>query len=297
MNKWLFVQLIKPNKRVSEEDNTTGLLTFGEHLNVLRKMLFRILIVVVVFGGVVFCFKSETFTILLAPHKSDFITFGCIENMLNSLGMDFHFTDYNIPLISTELSAQFMTHITVSCILAFLLASPYILFELFRFISPALYESEKKNSYIVAGIIYTLFLLGLLMSYFVLFPISFQFLATYQVDEEVVNTITLDSYISTFTTLTFIMGIVFQLPVLAFIFGKMGLIDADLLKKYRAHALVIIMIIAAIITPPDLFTLVLVTIPIYALYEVSIVVLKKWAKRKDEDKSTDEDIEEDTDLI
>jgi len=245
-------------------------------------MLFRILVVVVVIGCVIFCFKSETFTILLAPHKSGFVTFEFIENLLNSIGLDFHFTEYNIPLISTELSAQFMTHITVSCILAFLLASPYILFELFRFISPALYESEKKYSYIVAGIIYALFILGLLMSYFILFPISFQFLATYQVDPEVVNTITLDSYISTFTTLTFVMGVVFQLPVLAFVLGKMGFIDADLLKKYRAYALVIIMIIAAIITPPDIFTLVMVTAPIYGLYEVSILVLKRWAKRKDE---------------
>lgn len=193
------------------------------------------------------------------------------------MGFDFHFADYKIPLISTELSAQFMTHITVSCILAVLLASPYILFELFKFISPALYESEKKYSYMVACIIYFLFILGLLMSYFVLFPISFQFLANYQVDDEIVNTITLDSYISTFTTLTFLMGIVFQLPIIAFVLGKMGIIDAQLLKQYRAYAFTIIMVVAAIITPPDIFTLILVTIPIYGLYEVSILVLKKWA--------------------
>jgi sec-independent protein translocase protein TatC len=171
-----------------------------------------------------------------------------------------------------------MTHITVSCLLATLLSSPYILFELFKFISPALYESEKKYSYLVAGVIYLLFIIGLLMSYFIIFPISFQFLATYQVDEEVVSTITLDSYVSTFATLTFMMGIVFQLPVFAFVLGKMGLIDANTLRQYRAYAFVIIMIIAAIITPPDLFTLVMVTIPIYGLYELSILVLKKWAK-------------------
>lgn len=263
---------------MSEQPESNGLLSFGGHLDVLRKMLFRIILVVVVLGGVIFCFKSETFTILLAPHKSDFITFGYIENLLNSCGLDSHFSEYNIPLISTELSSQFMTHITVSCLLAVLLASPYILFELFRFVSPALYENEKKYSYLVAGIIYMLFILGLLMSYFVLFPISFQFLATYQVDKEIVSTITLDSYISTFTTLTFMMGVVFQLPVLAFVLGKMGLINAEILRQYRAYALVIIMIVAAIITPPDLFTLVLVTIPIYGLYEVSIFVLKKWAK-------------------
>lgn len=264
--------------KVSEQTENSGFLSFGGHLNVLRKMLFRIIVVIVVLGGVIFCFKSETFAILLDPRKSDFITFRCIENLLNSCGMSFHFSEYNIPLISTELSAQFMTHITVSCLLAVLFGSPYILFELFRFVSPALYESEKKYSYLVAGIVYILFIVGLLMSYFVLFPISFQFLATYQVDNEIVNTITLDSYISTFITLTFMMGVVFQLPVFAFVLGKMGFIDADILKQYRAYAFVLIMIVAAIITPPDLFTLVLVTIPIYGLYEVSILVLKKWAK-------------------
>lgn len=266
---------------MSEQAENNGLLSFGGHLDVLRKMLFRIIVVIVVLGGIIFYFKSETFTILLAPHKSDFITFRYIEDLLSSYGMTFRFSEYNIPLISTELSAQFMTHITVACLLAVLLASPYILFELFRFVSPALYESEKKYSYLVAGIVYALFIIGLLMSYFVLFPISFQFLATYQVDNEIVNTITLDSYISTFITLTFMMGVVFQLPVFAFVLGKMGFIDADMLKQYRAYAFVLIMIVAAIITPPDLFTLVLVTIPIYGLYEVSILVLNNWAKCKD----------------
>lgn len=258
------------------QDNDSGLLTFGGHLEVLRKMLFRIILVVVALGIIIFSFKQETFEIILAPHNSDFHTFRFIENFLNNLGWEFHFKQYDIPLISTELSAQFMTHITVSCILAVLLGSPYIVFELFRFISPALYESEKRYSYLVAVIIYFLFILGLLMSYFVLMPISFQFLATYQVNENITNTITLDSYISTFTTLTFMMGVVFQLPVFAYVVGKMGFISADVLKKYRKYAFVLIMIIAAIITPPDLFTLILVTFPIYSLYELSICVLKRF---------------------
>ncbi|MCI5978652.1 MAG: twin-arginine translocase subunit TatC [Bacteroidales bacterium] len=267
--------------------DSNGLLTFGGHLEVFRKMLFRMLVVVIFLAAIIFCFKAETFQIILAPHKSDFCTFSFIETILNGVGINFQFAEYNVPLINTELSAQFMTHITVSCILAVLLSSPYIVFELFRFISPALYEREKKYSYIVAGVVYLLFIIGLLMSYFVLFPISFQFLATYQVDEEIVNTINLESYISTFTTLTFMMGVVFQLPVLCLVLGKMGFIDAPLLKAYRPYALVIIMIIAAIITPPDLFTLVLVTVPIYALYELSILVLKKWGKPKDTHNSVD----------
>ena len=268
---------IEPDSQneISQEDNS-GLLTFGGHLEVLRKMLFRIILVVVVIGIIIFCFKQETFEIILAPHNSDFHTFRFIENLLSKLGWEFHFQQYNIPLISTQLSAQFMTHITVSCILAVLLASPYIVFELFKFISPALYESEKKYSYLIVGIVYFLFIIGLLMSYFILMPISFQFLATYQVNEDIANTITLDSYISTFTTLTFMMGIVFQLPVFAYFLGKMGFITADVLKQYRKYAFVLIMVIAAIITPPDIFTLILVTFPIYALYEVSIWVLKRF---------------------
>ena len=258
-----------------KEDNHGELLTYGGHLEVLRRMIFRILSVVVVLATIIFCFKKATFTILLAPHSSDFCTFRFIERLMQSLGFGFHLTDYNIPLINTELSAQFMTHITVSCILAVLFASPYIVYELFRFISPALYESERKYSCFVSVTIYFLFILGLMMSYFVIFPISFQFLATYQVDEEIVNTITLDSYITTFTTLSFLMGIVFQLPVFAYILGRMGFIDAEVLRKYRQYAFIIIMIIAAIITPPDIFTLILVTVPIYGLYELSILVLKQ----------------------
>ena len=260
---------------MSEQQSEDGLLTFGGHLEILRKMLFRIIAVVIVLAAIIFCFKKETFMILLAPQHSDFCTFGLIEQLIQTLGWNFHFDEYNIPLISTELSAQFMTHITVSRILAVLFASPYIVLELFRFVSPALYESEKKYSYVVAIVIYALFIIGLLMSYFIIFPISFQFLATYQVDESITSIITLDSYISTFTTLTFLMGVVFQLPVFAYVLGKMGFIDADLLREYRTYAFVIIMIIAAIITPPDIFTLILVTFPIYGLYEASILVLRR----------------------
>lgn len=255
------------------------MLTFGGHLEVLRRMLVRILCVVIVIAIVIFCFKEEIFKLLLSPRNCDFYTFRFVESILKFFNCNFQFPDCQIPLISTELSAQFMTHITVSCIISILLASPYILFELFRFISPALYDNEKRYSLLAVCIIYLLFLLGVLMSYFVLFPISFQFLANYQVNDEVVNTITLDSYISTFSTLTFVMGVVFQLPVISFFLGKIRLIDALTLKKYRSYAIVIIMLIAAIITPPDLFTLILVALPIYGLYEISILILMKTSHK------------------
>lgn len=170
-----------------------------------------------------------------------------------------------------------MIHITTAVYLGLLGASPFILYELFRFISPALYDNERKYSVQVAGTIYMLFIVGVLMSSFVLFPISFRFLGTYSVAERVHSTITLDSYVSTFVSLTLVMGLVFQLPVVAFFLGKMGFVTSEMLAKYRKHAFLVIMIVAAIITPPDLMTLILVTIPLFLLYAVSIRVVK-WAE-------------------
>lgn len=254
------------------EDNT--MLTFGGHLEVLRKMLFRIIAVAGTLAIVIFCFKSPIFDFLLAPSEWDFCTYRWIESTIQALGVDFHFEKYHVDLIATDLSSQFMTHITTSCYLGLLGTSPYILYELFCFISPALYENEKKYSVQVVVIIYILFIIGLLMSYFIIFPIAFRFLGTYSVDARVTSNITLDSYIDTFTTLTLVMGVVFQLPVIAFFLSKMGLITAEMLRTYRKHALLAIMVVAAIITPPDLLSLVLVTIPLYLLYEVSIKVTK-----------------------
>ena len=272
----------KPNpKKTTEPDNNPdpNLLTFGGHLEVLRRMLFRIIAVVMVLAVAIFCFKDKTFELLLAPSQWDFVTYRYIEAFLHKLGSNFTFKEYHINLIATELSSQFMTHISTALYLALLGASPYILVELFRFITPALYENEKKYSVQVAVIVYVLFIVGVLMSYFILFPISFRFLGTYQVSGMVESNITLKSYISTFTTLTLVMGLVFQLPVIAFFLGKLNVVTASVLAQYRKYALLVIMVVAAIITPPDLMTLVLVTIPLYLLYEVSILVLRRMEKR------------------
>ena len=257
------------------------LLTFGGHLEVLRQMLFRILGVAAVIAVVVFCFKDTTWRLLLAPSEWDFCTYRWLERAMQAMGFDFRFEEFHVSMIATDLSSQFMTHITTAVYLGLLGASPYILYELFRFISPALYENERKYSVQVAGIIYVLFLLGVLMSYFVLFPISFRFLGTYSVSAKVVSNITLDSYVSTFVSLTLVMGVVFQLPVIAFFLGKMGIVTSAMLAEYRKHSFIVIMIVAAIITPPDLMTLILVTIPLYLLYEVSIRVIR-WIEPREE---------------
>ena len=253
--------------------NNDELLTFGGHLEVFRQMLFRILAVAGAIAIVVFCFKDETFRLLLAPSEWDFVTYRWIEQLIQAIGYDFHFNEYHVNLIATDLSSQFMTHITTAVYLGLLGASPYILFELFRFVSPALYENERRYSVLVAVIIYSLFIVGVLMNYFVLFPISFRFLGTYSVSARVVSNITLDSYITTFTSLTLVMGLVFQLPVIAYFLGRMGFITSSMLSQYRRHAVIVIMLLSAIITPPDVMTLILVASPLYLLYEVSIRVV------------------------
>lgn len=258
---------------MSSKENHSQMLTFGGHLEVFRKTLFRILGVTILIGLFVFCFKDKVFEILLAPSEWNFSTYRFVERILSSIGVDFHFEEYYIDLIATDLSSQFMIHITTSLNLALLIASPYILYELFRYVSPALYEKERKYSIIILVTVYLLFILGILMSYYVLFPISFRFLGTYSVAERVHSTITLKSYISTFTSLTFVMGIVFQLPVIAFILGKLGIINAEMLTQYRKHALLILAVVSAFITPPDIMTCILVTIPLYLLYELSIRVI------------------------
>lgn len=251
-----------------------GLLSFGGHLEVLRQMLFRILGVTFVFSCVIFCFKTRTFDILLAPSESSFVTYRIVERLINQVDPTFRFDSFNIELIATDLSSQFVTHLTTSIYLGLLCASPLIMYELFSFVSPALLENERRYSTKVVVSIYAFFILGVLMSYYILFPISFRFLGTYSVADKVHSMITLDSYISTFTLLTLLMGIVFQLPVIAFILAKMGILNSSQMAKCRKHAFILIMLVAAIITPPDILTLVIVAFPLWLIYESSIYIVK-----------------------
>lgn len=256
------------------------MLTFGGHLEVLRQMAFRILGVTCAVAIAVFCLKDTTWHLLLAPSQCDFVTYSWTERILHTLGMkDFHFEDFHIKLIATNLTSQFMTHLTTSIYLGLLIASPYILYELFCFISPALFDRERRYSIKALIAVYCLFIIGILISYFILFPVSFRFLGTYSVSEQIESTITIDSYISTFITLSLLMGVVFQLPVVSFILGKMGIVNSKMLSKYRKHAFIVILFVAAVITPgQDIFSLALITFPLYLLYEISIRVVEKIDK-------------------
>jgi len=239
--------------------------TFWEHLDELRSVIIRSLLVVVVAAIVAFFLKDCLFSIVLAPRSSDFISYRLI-------GID---EVFQISLINTGLTEQFMTHMRVAIYTGLLLASPYVLYQLFGFIAPGLYQDERKAATWIGISAYAMFLLGTLINYLLIFPLTVRFLGTYQVSPDVANMLTLQSYIDTFIGMSFVMGVVFELPVVCAILGKMGLINGRMMAQYRRHAVVAILIVSAIITPTtDAFTLLIVALPIWLLYEVSIWIVR-----------------------
>jgi sec-independent protein translocase protein TatC len=259
------------------------LLSFWDHIDILRKAFFRILIVVTLLAVAAFCFKEQLFGIVLAPRNPDFITFRLLDRLADRFSLSFlHFQDVDVQLINTQLTAQFMIHIKISCYAAVIVALPYVIYQFFRFVSPALYQKERLYALRLIPAAFFLFFMGVLLSYFIIFPFSFRFLANYQVDTSVQNLFNLNSYIDTFLLLILLMGMLFEIPIMAWFLSKLGLIRASLLKKYRKHSIVVVLIIAAIITPTtDIFTLLLVTLPLLLLYELSIFIVKKTNKCMD----------------
>ena len=252
-------------------------MSFWEHLDVLRKVLWKSLLAVTAVAVVAFFFKDMLFGVLFAPSRNDFVLYRGMCRLAELTGWQSLCPgDFEALFINTELASQFMTHLEVSLWTGVCLASPYIIYLLYGFVSPALYEQEKKHSVGIVLACVVLFLAGVMLNYFVIFPFSFRFLSTYQVQEAVVNQISLSSYISTFLMLSLLMGIMFELPVLAWILARLGLVEDSMLRKYRRHAFVGICIVAAVITPTgDAVTLMLVTLPIYMLYELSILIVRK----------------------
>lgn len=250
------------------------------HLEELRGVLLRsILAWAVAFVGCFLC-RDALFGLLFAPSRSDFVFYRLLCKLADSTGwLSLCPEAFESHFISTELTAQFMTHMEVALWAALVIVSPYIIILLYRFVSPALYQKERRFSVRLTVSAMALFLTGVVLNYFVIFPLSYRFLATYQVQNDVINTITLSSYISTFLILSLVLGVMFELPVITGFLGRMGLIDAGMLRKYRKHALVIILIIAAVITPTgDAVTLLIVTAPVYLLYEASILVVRFTCK-------------------
>ena len=238
--------------------------TFWDHLDVLRASLIRMAIAVVIFGIVAFYMKEALFSIVLAPCSSDFITY-------RLLGAE----AFHIHLMNTGLTEQFMIHMRTAIYAGLLVASPCILYELFRFVSPGLYQNERHYAVWIVGAAYLMFIIGTLINYFVVFPLTVRFLGTYQVSPDVANMLTLQSYIDTLLGMSLVMGVVFELPVVCALMGRMGLLTDHFMAEYRRHAVVAILVVAAIITPTtDVFTLFIVALPIYLLYEVSIQIVR-----------------------
>lgn len=247
--------------------------SFWEHLDALRAAVVKSLLVAIVFGVVAFCFKEELFAVILAPKDADFITYRLLY-ALSSLVTQTDAPDFLVKLINTGLAEQFIIHMKAALCAGILCASPYILYQLFRFVSPALYINERKYVMQVVGGGYAMFALGVTVSYFLIFPLTFRFLGTYQVCGEVENMIALQSYISTLMTMSLAIGLVFEIPILSWLFAKLGFLSADFMRCYRKHAIVVILVVAAIITPTsDVFTLSLVALPMWLLYKISIFIV------------------------
>jgi sec-independent protein translocase protein TatC len=245
----------------SEQEVT---LTFWDHLDELRAVLIRILVITAIAAVSAFCLKEELFAVVLAPRSSDFITY-------RVMGVE----PFCINLMNTGLTEQFMIHLRTALYAGVLVALPYILYQLFRFVSPALYDHERRYATLLVGSGYMMFMMGTLLNYLLIFPLTVKFLGTYQVSPDVANMLTIQSYIDTLLMMNFVMGIVFELPVVCWLLGKMGLVTAQIMSQWRRHAVVVILIVAAIITPTtDAFTLFLVALPIWLLYEMSIWIVR-----------------------
>ena len=264
--------LTPPNKPMSDEAKS-----FWTHLDELKGHLVRIVAVVVVFTAVAFGFKEWLFEWVLAPSRGDFITYKLISRLhLAEMPAD---GGAIVQLINTGLATQFIVHLRVSLYVGLLVALPYVIYSLFSFISPALYDHERHHSrrYVVGG--YVMFLLGCALNYFVIFPFAFNFLANYEVSLAVPNMIALDSYISTLLGMTLVMGALFEIPIVCALFARLGVLRYEHMIRSRRYAIVVALVVAAVITPTgDPFTLMLVGVPIWMLYELGACVVKRVEK-------------------
>lgn len=244
-------------------DDSNGL-TFWEHLDVLRGSIIKMLIASALAGIAAFCLKDELFAIVLAPCDSSFFAYRMLQT-----------EPFSIHLINTGLTEQFMIHVKVALVAGMLCASPYLLYVLFRFISPALYANERRYSVRITVSAYLMFLMGVAVNYAVIFPLTVRFLGTYRVSAAIDNMLTLSSYTDTLLMMSLAFGIVFEIPVVCWLLARFGMLRAEWMRRFRRHAIVVILIISAVITPTsDIFTLLIVSLPIWLLYESSILIVK-----------------------
>ncbi len=255
---------------------------FLDHLEALRWHLVRSAAAIVIFGLIAFLNPEILFDkIILGAKNPDFLTYRILCRLSEMFSLDLCITEIPFSLINIDISGQFTTHLYAAFICGFVMAFPYFIWEIWRFIKPALSQKEKKYSRGVVFFSSLLFIMGVLFGYYVISPLSINFLGSYRISEQVANQISLGSYISTVTMLTLSSGVVFELPVVIYFLSKVGLVTPVFLRNYRKHAMVVILIIAALITPsPDVTSQVLVAIPLFLLYEIGIWVSAAVLKRK-----------------
>ena len=267
---------------MAENEDDLGIGTFWDHLDILRGCIIKIAVVTVVVAMICFCFKEQLFSVVLAPRETGFITY-------RLLGL----SPATIHLMNIGLTEQFMVHMKTALYVGILLASPYILYQIFYFVSPGLYDNERRYAVKLVGGAYVMFMVGTLLNYFVIFPMTVRFLGTYQVDPSVSNMLTLQSYMDTLLMMNLVMGVVFELPVVCWLLARLGLINAKFMRRYRKHAIVVILVVSAIITPTtDVFTLSIVSIPIWLLYEFSILIVHNSYKARSADSDDEEENED-----
>jgi sec-independent protein translocase protein TatC len=260
-------------------------MTFWEHLDELRGTLWRVLIALLVTSIAAFAFKEVLFDdIILAPKSKTFITYRAFCKLGDWLSMPSLCIDPSqFQLININLAGQFTSHMNISLVAGLILALPYVLWELWRFIKPGLNEKEVRSSRGAVTIITLLFITGVLFSYFIVAPLMINFLGGYAVSSSVSNQIALTSYVSSITLMTLLMGLLFELPVLVLFMTKIGIITPKYLRKYRKHTMIGILIIAGLITPsPDIFSQLIVALPLYALFELSLAISARMYRKKQE---------------
>jgi sec-independent protein translocase protein TatC len=260
-------------------------MTFWEHLDELRGTLWRILIAILIASIAAFSFKEVLFDdIILAPKSKTFITYRVFCSLGEWLSMPSLCIDpSHFQLININLAGQFTTHMNISLVSGLILALPYVLWELWRFIKPGLNDQEIRNSRGAVSVISLLFLTGVLFSYFIAAPLMINFLGGYAVSAAVSNQIALTSYVSSITMMTLLMGLLFELPVLVLFLTKIGIITPKHLRKYRKQTIIGILIVAGVITPsPDVFSQIIVAFPLYALFEFSLAISSRMYRKKQE---------------
>jgi sec-independent protein translocase protein TatC len=263
--------------------NSEGEMSFLEHLEVMRWHLLRSIAAIVILALVAFVFKEIVFDkIILAPKEPVFPTNRWLCRLGEILNLKrICINQHPFTLQTVKMAEQFSMHIIVSLVSGVVIAFPYIFWEFWRFIVPALYDKEKNTARGAVFFTSLLFVLGVLFGYYIICPLSVNFLGNYKVSESVVSSPTLRSYVSTITSVVLAAGLVFQLPILVYFLSKIGLVTPGFLKKYRRHALVIIVTLSAIITPPDVFSQVLVALPLTLLYEIGIIISKRIMKEQE----------------